>query len=67
MQATARAVAPETKKGRTGIRPSTNLLSNSVVANSTENLRLQRLLLVGIIGRRAELIAGLAWGEVSHG
>jgi hypothetical protein len=68
MLSTAGCVALETRKGRTAtVRPSTDLLSSSGIIDSTEALRLQRLRLLGILGRRAELIAGLAWGEVQHG
>ena len=68
MLSTAGCVALKTRKGRTAtVRPSTNLLSSSRSVDSTEALRLQRLRLIGIIGQRAELIAGMAWGEVHHG
>lgn len=64
----ARAVAPKTRKGRTGtVRPSTNLLNSSAIIDSTEALRVQRLRLLGIIGQRAALIASLAWGDARHG
>ena len=40
-------------------------LSSSNTADTTTSLRLQRLRLIGIIGRRAELLAALAWGEAA--
>ncbi len=68
MLSTAGCVALKTRKGRTGtVRPFTNLLSSSGNVDSTDALRHQRLRLLGIIGHRAELIAGMAWGEVHHG
>jgi ethanolamine utilization microcompartment shell protein EutL len=41
------------------------MLSNSVDADTTDALRLQRLRLLGVIGARADLIATLAWGEAA--
>lgn len=35
--------------------------------STTETLRLQRLLPLGISKSRAKLIASMAWGEVQHG
>jgi len=49
-----------------GPRGTTNYISNSSTADSTTALRLQRLRLLGIIGIRAELLAGMAW-EAAHG
>jgi hypothetical protein len=67
MLTTAGGVALKTRKGRTAtVRPSTNLLTNSGIGNSTRELRLQRLGPLGIAGLRADLIAGFAWGEVHH-
>lgn len=66
MLTTAGCVARKTRKGRTGkVRPSTNLLTNGS-ANSTCELRLQRLGELGIARYRADLIANFAWGEVRH-
>jgi hypothetical protein len=33
--------------------------------DNTAALRLQRLRLVGIIGQRAEMLAGMVWGEAA--
>jgi len=41
------------------------MLISSINDDSTEALRLQRLRLLGILGRRAELLAELAWGEAA--
>lgn len=48
------------RSGKT-VRGTTNYINNSKTADSTAALRLQRLRLLGIIGRRAELIASIAW------
>ena len=67
--ATARAPQPGNAKGRTvsAARPLTNLVSNDTATDTTRALRLQRLRLLGIIGQRAQTIAGIAWGEVANG
>jgi len=62
----AAASGRKTRKGRTAtVRPSTKMLISSINDDSTEALRLQRLRLLGILGRRAELLAELAWGEAA--
>jgi hypothetical protein len=44
------------------------LLAGDDAGNTTTALRIQRLASIsGITGTRAQLIAGLAWGEVQHG
>ena len=70
--ATARAPQPGKQKGRAvaAARPLRNLNRNVASNNdgrsdSILTLRLQRLRLLGIIGKRADLLASLAW-EVSH-
>jgi hypothetical protein len=67
MLITAGSVTPKTRKGRTAtVRPSTILLTSSVSNDSIATARLQRLAaLCGVTGRRAELIAGLVWGEAA--
>jgi hypothetical protein len=64
MLAAAGSVTPKTRKGRTAtVRPSTNLLIISVLADSIRTAQVQRLAtLCGITGRRAELIASFVWG-----
>lgn len=43
-------------------------LAGDSSGNTTTTIRLQRLAaVVGITGVRAELIAGLAWGDTHHG
>lgn len=60
----AGAVARKTRKGRTStVRPSTNLLISSGVEDSIAAVRLQRLMPLGLIGPRADLISSLIWGE----
>ena len=48
-------------------RPLICLLGGDNDGNTTETLRLQRLLQLGISQNYATLIAGMAWGEVRHG
>lgn len=69
MLITARAVAQDTRKGRTtpAVRPLSKMLISSANDNNTEALRIQRLRLLGIIGHRASLVANLAWGDLHHG
>ena len=66
---TAGSVTPETRKGRTAtVRPSTILLNNGDITDNTAQARLQRLQAVcGVVGRRADLIAFLIWGDADHG
>lgn len=62
-------VAPKTKAGRTAtVRPTTNLLTSNDQPDTIRVLRVQRLShQYGLVGNRANLIAGLAWGEVLNG
>lgn len=56
------------RQTRAGVeRGTTNYFSNSNAADTTTTLRLQRLLAYGIVGRRAILIASLAWGAATNG
>ena len=65
---TARAPQPGNAKGRpVGGRPLIIHINTGNDDNSSEALRLQRLRLLGIIGVRANIIAGIAWGEVRNG
>ncbi len=64
--ASARAPQPNKRKGRTAtVQPSLNSRSISNTGDSNLALRLQRLSALGIVGTRAHLIAGLAWGVVN--
>ncbi|MEO7681424.1 MAG: hypothetical protein ABIS14_12175 [Sphingomonas sp.] len=49
------------------MRPTSNSLVNSGYLDTSDHLRLQHLQLFGVMGHRAKLIAGMAWGEVQHG
>lgn len=61
----AGSVAPKTRKGRTcEVRPLTKLIYSDT-ADSATALRLQRLRLLGVIGRRADLLASLAWEDAA--
>lgn len=60
--ASAWAPQPNKRKGRTAtVQPLQNSHNISNTADSKAALRLQRLSVLGIIGTRAILIAGLAW------
>ena len=68
MTARKAALQPENEAPRKtwqGPRGTTNYIGNSSTADSTTALRLQRLRLLGVIGIRAELLAGMAW-EGAH-
>jgi hypothetical protein len=54
------------RSGRTE-RGTANFINNDADDNTASALRLQRLRLIGVIGERANLLAGLAWGEARHG
>lgn len=49
------------KTGRTVPRGTTNYFNVSNNEDSKSTLRLQRLSVLGVVGTRADLIAGLAW------
>lgn len=51
--------------GRTVQRGTTNYFNISSNEDSKSALRLQRLSVLGVVGTRADLIAGLAWGVVN--
>lgn len=51
-------------KGRLAGRPFGAFEANDEISNTTNELQLQRLKRVGVFGLRANLIAGLHWGEV---
>lgn len=60
--ASARAPQPNKRKGRTAtVQPLQNSHNISTTADSKAALRLQRLSVIGVVGLRANLIAGLAW------
>ncbi len=61
--ASARAPQLDKRKGRTvAVRPFQNSSNISTIEDSKSALRLQRLSMLGVVGTRADLIAGLAWG-----
>ena len=67
-QATVRAPQPDKQKGRpVAGRPLKIFVSNDNIKDTSEALRLQRLRLIGILGQRAVLIAGMVWGEARNG
>lgn len=65
--ATARGLNPETRKGRTAIRPFANLNNHDGIADSTSDLRVQFLAKLGLAPGRARLVSTLAWeGHNEH-
>lgn len=63
LAASVRAPQPNKRKGRTAtVQPLQNSCNISNTADSKVGLRLQRLSALGIVGTRADFIAGLAWG-----
>jgi hypothetical protein len=64
MATAARASGPKTRKAGTATVPTPAIFfSSNDTSDTASAIRLQRLLPLGIIGFRADLIAQLAWGE----
>lgn len=59
--ATARGLNPETRKGRTAIRPFAKFVNHDGMADSTSDLRVQFLAKLGLTPGRARLVSTLAW------
>lgn len=65
--ATARGLNPETRKGRSAVRPFANFINHDEMADSTSDLRVQFLAKLGLAPGRARLVSTLAWeGHNEH-
>lgn len=72
MATATKGLSPDKRESRPALvaqrLPLNCQLGGDNIGNITATLRLQRLAAdVGIFGARAQLIAGLAWGEVGRG